>query len=270
MSMQSEGNGKLRVFLILSLVLGILTSTGCVCRRSSNDSPHLFSYRPLPTQTPIALSPGTVDQFVTWVLTMNSTQVDDVVQQIALVAGNNSVVDVVASKLSFTQPGSIGHQLIYLSILGQMRNERAIAALRDYVYSTECHVVEQLQQRGTPASATTVMDVCAMLKSHAINMISFINTQAAQEIVLQTIANHPSKSVRMSAMDSFLYNAGDSPAAIELVTRYARPEERLFVGLPRLDPSTSLKEFDRSVAEFYRAHPEQLPPAPPIPKEHKQ
>ena len=45
------------------------------------------------------------------------------------VASDNSVVDAVASRLSFTQPGSVDHQLIYLSVLGQMRNERALGPI---------------------------------------------------------------------------------------------------------------------------------------------
>jgi len=178
------------------------------------------------------------------------------------VASDNSVVDAVASRLSFTQPGSVDHQPIYLSVLGQMRNERALGPLRDYVNSTACPVNEDLRETGSVSRASTVLDVCAMLKSHAINMISYINTAAAQEIALQVVANHPSKSVRISAIDSFLYNSGDSPEAIQVVSRYVRPEERIFIGLPRLDSSTSLQEFDRRVEQFYRDHPEQLPPSP--------
>jgi hypothetical protein len=233
-----------------------------------NQSPSSFSYQPLPTQPPIPLSVSTIDKFVFWVLTMNSTQVDDVTKQIALVAADDSIVDAVAARLSFTNAVSVEHQLIYLSVLGQMKNERAIAPLRDYVNSSECPVFEQINQEKIPSLSTSVLDTCAMLKSHAINMISYINTPVAREVVLQAVSDHPSKTVRISAIDAFLYNAGDSPAAIQLVGRSVRSDERIFIGLPRLDPGTSLKEFDQRVERFYREHPEQLPP--PIRKEEQR
>ncbi|HSS17217.1 MAG TPA: hypothetical protein VLQ29_09580 [Candidatus Dormibacteraeota bacterium] len=91
---------------------------------------------------------------------MNSTQVDDVTNQIALVAADNSIVDAVAARLSFTNPGSVDHQLIYLSVLGQMKNERAIAPLRDYVYSTECPVLEIISSRVTTETQPQLNRLC--------------------------------------------------------------------------------------------------------------
>lgn len=269
---KAKANGGLSAqSALISLLAGCFILFGCgkpTRPTPGNQSPSFFSYQPLPIQPPISLSVSTINKFVFWVLTMNSTQVDDVTNQIALVAADNSIVDAVAARLSFTNPGSVDHQLIYLSVLGQMKNERAVAPLRDYVYSSECPVLEQLEQinqEKSPSVDTSVLDTCAMLKSHAINMISYINTPVAHQVVLQAVSDHPSKAVRISAIDAFLYNAGDSPAAIELVGRYVRPDERIFIGLPRLDPATSLKEFDQRVERFYHEHPEQLPP--PIRKE---
>ena len=251
--------------LLYSLLIWLLAVVSCaspIGPAPGDQSRSTISYQPLPTQPPVPLSVSTVDKFVFWVMTMNSTQVDDVIKQIAPVASDNAIVDAVASRLSFTNSGSVAHQLVYLSILGQMKNERAIAPLRDYIYANNCAVLEQLDRAKTDQAKTTVMDTCALLKSHAVNMIAYINTPAARQTVLAAASNHPSKPVRLSAINSFLYNAGDSPAAVELVTRYVRPDERIFVGLPRLDPGTSLKEFDHRVAQFYRQHPDQLPPPP--------
>jgi hypothetical protein len=262
---------KKQILLAGCLVLFSLVLFACAIRTRpgpGNQSPFPISYQPLPTQTPIPLSVSTIDKFAFWVLTMNSTQVDDVTKQIALVATDDSIVDGVAARLSFTNPGSVDHQLVYLSVLGQMKNGRAIAPLRDYVYSSQCPVFEQINQVKGGSLNSSILDTCAMLKSHAINMISHINTSAAHHVVLQAVSDHPSKALRISAIDAFLYNAGDSPAAIQLVGRYVRPKERIFIGLPRLDPATSLKEFDQRVARFYREYPEQLPP--PIRKEEQR
>ena len=81
-----------------------------------NQGPSATSYQPLPAQPPVPLSASTVGKFVFWVMTMNSTQVDDVIEQIAPVAADNAILDAVASRLSFTRPGSVSRQLVYLSI----------------------------------------------------------------------------------------------------------------------------------------------------------
>jgi hypothetical protein len=255
------------VFLFAGCLV-LFSCAGPIQPGPGNQSPSFFSYQPLPTQPPVPLSVSTIDKFVFWVLTINSTQVDDVTKQIATVTADNSIVDAVSSRLSFANPGSVDHQLIYLSVLGEMKNERAITPLRDYVYSGECPVLEQIHQGKSRSRNTSVLDTCALLKSHAVSMISYINTPAAHQVVLQAISDHPSRAVRISAIDAFLYNAGDSPEAMQVVSRSVRPEERIFIGLPRLDPSTSLKEFDQRVMQFYREHPEQLPP--PIRKEEQR
>lgn len=264
MSKAEKPKGSLSIQgVLISLVAGCLVLFSCtylIQPSPGNRSPSTFNYQPLPTQPPVPLSVSTVDKFAFWVLTMNSTQVDDVTAQIALVAADDSVVDAVAGRLSFRNPGSVGHQLVYLSVLGQMKNPRAITPLHDYVYSTDCPVLEQINQEHSQSLNTSFLDTCAMLKSHAISMVSFINTQIAQQVVLQAVADHPSKAVRIAAMDAFLYNAGDSTAAFALVNSHAQPADRIFIGLPRLDPSTSLKEFDQRVVQFYRDHPDQLPP----------
>jgi hypothetical protein len=258
--------------VLLSLLPICLVMVGCAghTRPSPGDgTPISFTTQPLPIQQPIPLSASTFDKFASWLLTMGSEQLDDVKQQIALAAADSSVVDAVSARLSFTNPGSVDHQLLYLSILGQMKNERAIAPLRDYVYSTECSGTTRVIQARRETPETSMLDVCGLLKSHAINMISFINSASAQQVVLQAVSEHSEKAVRISAINAFLYNAGDSAEAIQLVTRYAHPDERIFVGLPRLEPAIDLKEFNDRVARFYRAHPEQLPP-PARSEERKQ
>lgn len=247
-------------YLIVALALLV---TGCA-RANLPSSPSLpsISYVPLPLQSPVPLTAGTIDEFVTWIATMPSSQIADVKQEIAKASTNAQVVDALTSRLSFTHPGSYDQQLIYLSILGQMRNPRALPAINAYVYSRDCPVYEEQVHVPTQAHDATVFDTCAGLKSQAISMVAFINTTAAQTLVIKAIEGHPSRAVRLSAIDAYLYNNQDSARATAFLLKVARPDDKIFVGLPRLAPQYSLAKFDIAVARFYKAHPEKLARVP--------
>jgi hypothetical protein len=259
----------LRCLCLAGLPILFLTAG---CQIKHDDNPPVIQYTPLPTQAPVQLETTTIEKFVDWVSTMPSSQVPDVKEQIAKVASDSVLIDAIAGKLSFDAPGSYGRQLIYLSILGEMRNTRALGPLQAYLNSGDCPVFEE-RSAVLPVSGsgnTTYFDSCAGLKSTAVNMIAYINTTLARNIVLQAVRSHPSRAVRLSAMNSYLYNNNDSAEALELVKQYARGNEVRFVGLPRLAPQHSLKDFNERVARFYEKYPEERPqpvpaPAPPKP-----
>jgi hypothetical protein len=220
------------------------------------------TFTPLAKQTPVPLGVSTVDQFVEWVATMPASQVGDVQAQIAAVKLDPKLVDAVAAGLSFRNPGSYGRQLIYLSILGEMQNERALGPLQSYLNSRDCLVLEERAavQPAPNAPRTSMFDGCAGLKARAVSMISHLNSRAATAVVLNAINEHPSRTVRLSAIDAYLYNAGDSPEAIATAKRQAKPDEVKFVGLPRLSPDTNRQDFEARLTRFYTEHPEELPP----------
>lgn len=234
------------------------------CRKKYDNQPPVILYTPLPKQTPVHLEITTIEKFVDWVSIMPSSQVPDVKEQIAKVASDTALVDALASRLSFKAPGSYGRQLIYLSILGETKNERALGALQNYLNSADCLVFEETRAVKPPAGSnnTSYFDACAGLKSAAVNMIAYLNTPAARNIVLQAVQNHASRAVRLSAMNAYLYNNSDSADALALVRRHARKDEVKFAGLPRFAPQFSLKDFDERVAQFYKEHPEEQQPVP--------
>jgi hypothetical protein len=259
------GTGTMKTIALpirnLSLVGIAILCLAAGCREEQVENPPpVIRYTPLPERTPVPLEIGTIEKFVDWVSTMPSSQVPAVKEQIAKVASDPVLVDAVASKLSFKAPGSYGRQLIYLSILGEMKNERALGALQIYLASADCPVFEEFRAVNPPAGInhTSYLDTCAGLKSAAVNMIAYLNSPAARDIVLEAVQSHASRAVRLSAMNSYLYNNNDSPDALALVRRYARKDEVKFVGLPRLAPQFSLKDFDERVARFYEEHPGEL------------
>jgi hypothetical protein len=253
---------RARALVFLALLCSADIGGGrCAAQRLSSNSFPAVPFSPLPTPTPVPLEPSSVDKFVDWVSVMPATQVAEATREIARAAGNVAVINAVAGKLSLHRPLAYGRQIIYLSILGETRNDLTVAPLRNYVYSPDCQVFEQLPggPLATGKSNLTIFDACGGLKSWAISMVAHVNTQVAQAVVLQAIGGHPSRMVRLSAMNSFLYANGDSADAVQRALLAARPNEAKLVGLPRLAPQFSLRDFDARVARYYQEHPEDRP-----------
>jgi hypothetical protein len=256
--MRNSIDRSLRLCLVGTLCMAI------GCGKKETGKLPVVPFVPLAKQTPVPLQASTVNKFVDWVSTMPSSQVGEVKEQIALVKSDPKVVDAVAGKLSFRNLGSYGRQLIYLSILGEMRNERALGPLQNYLNSGECPVFEERAAiRSVPsAPKTSIFDACAGLKAAAVNMIAYINSAASQAVVLKTVGGHASRTVRLSAMNAYLYNNGDTADAIATVRKHAKPEEGKFVGLPRLTSDSDPKEFATRLARFYTENPDERPPQP--------
>jgi len=245
----------------LSVLALVLLCLAAGCGKKEGKLPTV-TFTPLAKQTPVPLGVSTVGQFVEWVATMPVSQVDDVKAQIAAVRFDPNVVDAVAAGLSFRNPGSYGRQLIYLSILGEMQNERALGPLQSYLNSRDCLVFEErVAVHPAPnAPNTSMFDGCAGLKARAVSMIAHLNSEAATAVVSNAIKEHPSRTVRLAAIDAYLYNNGDSPEAIATAKRWAKPDEVKFVGLPRLASDTNRQDFEARLKRFYTEHPEELPP----------
>lgn len=246
----SKMGTRLTALLLLCVAAG--------CRKKEANLPNV-TFTPLAKHAPVPLGVSTVDQFVEWVATMPASQVDDVKAQIAAVRSDAKVVDAVAAGLSFRNPGSYGRQLIYLSILGEMQNARALGPLQSYLNSRDCLVFEERVAVPPPANPpkTSIFDGCAGLKARSVAMIAHLSSRDATAVVLTTISEHPSRTVRLSAIDAYLYNAGDSPEAVAIAKQRAKPDEVKFVGLPRLSSDTNRQDFEARLTRFYTEHPEE-------------
>jgi hypothetical protein len=245
-----------------TLAFGVILFTAC--GKKYGPLPDI-QYQPLPKQAPVRLDVSTLDAFVDWDATMPAAQVPEVQAQIALVKADTNVVDAVAGRLSFQNLGSYGKQLIYLSILGEMRNERALAPLHDYLYARDCPVFEErialhLPPPGGPQES--IFDACAGLKSAAVNMVSYLNSEAANRAVLNAVGDHPSRAVRISAINAYLFNHGDNDQAVAAVRQVTRPEEAMYIGMPRLTADANSAEFAARLERFFAANPGERAPQP--------
>ena len=110
----------------------------------------------------------------------------------------------------------------------------------------------------------------AMLIARAAQMIAYIELTNLLSDFPETIAilrNHRFESVRVFAIDAYLYANSDSEQAKQTVRSLVRETDKKFIGLGRFvgnrDPAERDK-FNQTVAAWQAANPSEMPPARPL------
>ena len=201
------------------------------------------------------------DEFLRTVTNSSLGQLSSVRAELQRVSENPVIVDALANRLLILPVTDIDRHLTILSALGEMRNPRAITALKNFIWAKQAVVSQPLAGHSTELGVS-FFNHDGALRARAVEMLAYINNEESSAEVLHIAADHPGAEVRLAAMDSYLYDHGDSDQAKAELARTVRPDEIKLIGLPRFTKSTNPKLFDQQVAAFYKRYPEELPPSP--------
>ncbi|NGP05769.1 hypothetical protein G6038_09805 [Rhodococcus sp. 14C212] len=157
-----------------------------------------------------------------------------------------------------------GSHSLLLSVLGELRKDEVLDGLVDFISLPPESIFPSNPRQPDQGDATTYPDDASALQARAVEMLAFLRTAKAFGKVLEIAGRHPSKGVRIAALDAFVFNHDDSAEALEAARAAARPDEVKFVGLARLERNSDPREFDAKVRAFYEHYPEELPKSPII------
>ena len=99
-------------------------------------------------------------------------------------------------------------------------------------------------------------DFESMLKSKAIQGIAFIRTtdgkykKKADEEVLRVMMDHPSRIIRISAINSYMWNHGDSGAAAKFLYRKLEKRFHKYVERPRFYKGANSELFEKRLKSW--------------------
>lgn len=215
----------------------------------------ILARRP-PRPPPALASPADVSAFIAWAGASTTGEQEDARRAIAAAGTNAGVVQALIEEIEKAQPTDHSRALLGLAILGEMRSPLAEPFLRDFA------------NRPLPTSGTVVdgeileQTAQAMLQAKAVAGLAYLRQPSSDQEVLRIVTQHPSRIVRAEAISAYLWNHGDSQEARRLVSQHVRPEERIFVDRPRRVHGEDAAAFNRKLAEYLKAHPEIVPPAP--------
>ncbi|HEV7505358.1 MAG TPA: hypothetical protein VGS07_10635 [Thermoanaerobaculia bacterium] len=150
---------------------------------------------------------------------------------------------------------AIERRLVVLSILGEMKRSDAMAQLHEVIWAP-------LPPAELQAEKLTARDLEEMIQVKAVQGLAYLATPQADAAVREVIEKHQALHVRVSAIDAYMWNHGDSPATAAELYRLLPADLHLYVERPRFQRGMDREEFTRRLRAWQEKWGSQPPPAP--------
>lgn len=201
---------------------------------------------------------ATTDDFLMWIGQMPRERVSEVREAIAALEDKSAVAEVLNGQLLDLPCTDASRHLLLMSTIGELGQDSSAAALERFTWLSD-EAIHHTQSNPTRSCDFTTT---GLLQSRAVEMMVWVLKGRDDAAVLRVIQDHPLRSVRMAAIDAYLFQHGDAPEAVKTLRDLLSPEDRSMVGLPRFGAHTDPETFDRLTAEYEAANPS----TPPLPQ----
>ena len=149
----------------------------------------------------------------------------------------------------------IERRLMVLGILGEMKRPDAVAQLREVVWAP-------LPPADSHPEKLTERDLEEMIQAKAVQGLAYLATPQADAAVREVIKNHEALHVRVSAIDAYMWNHGDSPETAAELYRLLPADLHRYVERPRFHRGVDREEFTRRLRAWQEKWGSQPQPAP--------
>lgn len=129
-------------------------------------------------------------------------------------------------------------RLVVIGILGELRRPEALAPLREVVWAP-------LPLAEAMPEGLSARDVEEMIQAKAAHGLAYLATPAADQAVRDVIVNHEALHVRVSAIDAYMWNHGDSRRTADELYSLLPAEMHQYVERPRFHRGMDREEFSR-------------------------
>jgi hypothetical protein len=257
--------------LRILLILMVVWSFGCTARRAGDGSSEakgpttrsargakpseILAGRP-PSQPPSFKRAEDVPGFVSWAAASVVDEREAVRAAIHAARDNDDVAEALINEIERWRSVDHSRTLVALAVLGEMRSRTGENFLREFVN-------RPMPDGGTIVDGENIeATAVATLQAKAVAGLAYMKSPSNDAEVLRLAGAHPSRIVRAEAINSYLFNHGDSAAARAQLARTVRQDELIFVDRVRRNPGEKSLSFNRKLAAFLKAHPEAVPPPP--------
>jgi hypothetical protein len=211
---------------------------------------------PILRTEPVKLSVDTLDEFLVYAATSPVSERETVRKMVSEQAGNEEIGIALQKSFQTTVGDDFDFALVQLSVLGELRAENSIPFFTEILTRKVRDGTRDLEH------GLSERDMLNMLQVKAVQGLAYLQNPEADEVVLETAAEHHSRAVRSAAVQAMLYNAGDKDGTRARLEKVLRQEDRSLLDLVRRTPSTEKEEFNNQLAEYYRKYPEEVATAP--------
>jgi hypothetical protein len=161
-----------------------------------------------------------------------------VAEVVATLRQQPGAVEAMARQYRQLPAEAVEQRLVVLGILGEMKRSDAMAQLREVVWAP-------LPLAAPQAERLTERDMEEMVQVKAVQGLAYLATPQADAMVREVIEKHEALHVRVSAIDAYMWNHGDSPQTAAELYRLLPADLHLYVERPRFHSGMDRKEFTR-------------------------
>jgi hypothetical protein len=154
-----------------------------------------------------------------------------------------SAVDALEIQLEQLPAEAFEKRLTVVGILGELRRADALAPLHEVVWAP-------LPAAESTAEALTERDLEEMIQAKAVQGLAYVATPIADEAVRDVIVHHDSLHVRVSAIDAYMWNHGDSRKTADELYALLPAEMHPFVERPRFESGMDPEKFSRALQDW--------------------
>ena len=151
---------------------------------------------------------------------------------------------------------AVEQRLVVLGMLGEMKRSDAMAQLREVVWAP-------LPPADSRAELLTERDYEEMVQAKAVQGLAYLATPQADAAVREVIERHEALHVRVSAIDAYMWNHGDSPKTAAELYRLLPAELHMYVERPRFHRGMDRQEFTRKLRAWQQKWGNQSPASGP-------
>lgn len=219
-------------------------------RRSPSGNRSLTMARTLPKNASLSILRARIAGLIDEIGKATRSQLGDVREAFYLLRNQPRSVAALQSAYRAIPDSAFPRKLLVLQILGELQRPDAGPVLSAIVQAPL-----PTSDSGS-AEAETARQRTEMLKAVAVSALAFIRTPAgeldsnAMDEVLSIAQTHPALSVRLTAIDAYLWNHQDSPDVVSKLLAQLPREYHSFVEQARFHRGTTSETFSARLREW--------------------
>lgn len=145
-------------------------------------------------------------------------------------------------------------RMFTVQVIGELRRADAASPLRDILW-------RPLPKPESTGERMAPRDFEEMIEVQAVRGLAFLRSDETDREVTQAMLKHESKSVRVAAIDAYLWNHAEDPQARERLRKVLPPDLQPFVDAVRMESGMDPQAFNEALAAWQKQWG--TPPASP-------
>ena len=166
-----------------------------------------------------------------------------------------NAVAAIASQYGQLPVEAFEKRLTVIGLLGELSRPEVVAPLTEVVWAP-------LPAAEAMAEGLSARDLEEMIQAKAVQGLAYLATPVADDAVRDVIVNHEALHVRVSAIDAYMWNHGDSRETADQLYRLLPAEMHLYVERPRFHRDMDPEEFSRRLAAWREKWSREPTPTP--------